>query len=100
MNFSPAAESRYQSLANSAALRIFPNPASDVLYLSQGADPVVFFEILDQYGRQLSSGNMETSAGELSAINLPKSLPDGLFYLRTRQMTGAVITSKLFTSKP
>ncbi|MCC7504297.1 MAG: hypothetical protein IT259_03305 [Saprospiraceae bacterium] len=84
---------------DTAALRIFPNPASDVLYLSQGADPVVFFEILDQYGRQLSSGNMETSAGEVSAINLPKSLPDGLLYLRTRQHSGAVQTSKLFTTK-
>lgn len=79
---------------------IFPNPASDAIYLSQGADPVVYFEMQDQYGRLLSAGETETGVEETEAIELPKFLPAGLYYLRTRQLSGKLTTHKIFTSQP
>ena len=62
---------------------IFPNPAHDKLCIQfsaqHKADPERFFEVIDLFGRKISSGNLKRNYIDISKLN------DGMYFLRLKQ---------------
>ena len=69
--------------AEEALLRVFPNPASDMLWLKSPRDGAQLVELYDALGRLRA--RMQLSGPGVSEWSLPRDLPAGLYFLRTEE---------------
>ena len=74
-------------------ITIAPNPASDHLYVT-GATNTDVISLLDLYGQTVFSSALATPT-----VNLPHSLPTGIYYAVITTVDGNKIFKKLFISQ-
>lgn len=74
-------------LQNPAAFRLFPNPASDVLYVESG-EPLQEIQIYNVLGQQVYSGSFNHSFSERIPLTDFRS---GLYFIRLKQLDGKTL---------
>lgn len=84
--------SSVKKVNNLLSLKVYPNPADQVLHLQSGHDPVDALTILDYSGKVVYRSHLKTS---FSTLSLPTGqLAAGVYLLQVR--SGAVVDTRTF----
>jgi endoglucanase len=79
-----------ERLATDLDVKLYPNPARDVLYLQSGEPGRIHYELIDGQGRRVAEGQF----ADHTTLEW-EALPAGLFFLRLRTETGKFMSRKV-----